>query len=384
MRGVKPICRLPEYESLAVIIGLFVAIMFPPLLRAQTSFQLTGHYGFIIPHREEIQNLIQGHSWGLNADYELNYKREKFWHRAWSGPRQTWTATYLNTGNPLQLGSHLSILHQLFLPLQKLDSQRRIHQTLALGVGLGYTTKIWNQESNYQAPALSSHLNTALALQYGIEFTRNERSRFSAGLRLAHFSNGSLRTPNLGTNNFSFFVSKRIGALDARKSIKRDSLLTAEICRYKFTAGYLFGIKEILPPGERKYFVSIASLGIDRRMNARYSLCFGLDGMRNSSLPELMKEKLGRSNSVNDLMQLGATFGCSMHFNRFELRFQQGAYIIDGYKQDGLLYQRVGLRFYVSEKWWLGLMLKTHFAKADYGEYGMGYAISWRKVKFNL
>jgi hypothetical protein len=354
------------------------------MLLAQKAIQLTTHYGFIIPHREEIQNLIQGHSWGINADLELRYKREKFWRRAWSGPSQTWTVTYLNTGNISQLGSHFSLLHQLYLPLQKSDSNRSVRQHLALGVGLGYATKVWNQENNYQATVLSSHLNTALSMQYGIEFTRKSWNRISTGLRLAHFSNGSLRTPNLGTNNFSFFVSTRMGTMDKRKSVVKDSVLTSEMYRYKVTAGYLFGLKEILPPGGRKYFVSIASMGIDRRMNARLSFCVGLDGMRNSSLPELMREKMGRSNSINDLMQLGATFGCSMHFNRFELRLQQGVYVIDGYKQDGVLYQRVGLRFYISEKWWLGLMLKTHFAKADYGEYGLGYSIPWRRIKLNL
>ena len=352
--------------------------------KAQTNLRLTAHYGFIIPHREEIKNLIQGHSWGVNAEMPLRYKQEKFWHRAWSNPRQTWTITYLNTGNPKQLGSHYSILHQLYLPLQKPSLERKLKHQLALGIGLGYTSKVWNQTENYQATMLSSHVNTALSMQYGMQMTTLAGRAISWGFRLAHFSNGSLKTPNLGTNNFSFFVATELKPMNCNTIRNSDSILTKDCSHFRFTAGYCFGLKEIPPPGEKKYFVNGINLGLDVRLNPKSSFTCGVDVMRNSSLPILLQEKKEILLSANDMAQLGATLGYVMHFNRFELRFQQGLYCVDRYKEDGILYQRVGLRFYVTERCWASVMLKTHFAKADYGEYGIGYALPWRKRTYTL
>lgn len=351
---------------------------------AQAAIRITSHYGFIVPHREEIKNLIQGHSWGVNAEMPLKYRREKFWHRAWSYPQQSWTMTFLNTGNPKQLGTHYSLLHQLYLPLQKPSNEWKIKQHLALGIGLGFASKVWNQAENYQATVLSSHLNTALSLQYGWQFNMRRGPAISCGFRMAHFSNGSLKTPNLGTNNFSFFVASELTHKNHLVATNSDSLMSNELSRFRLTGGYFFGLKEILPPGERKYFVNALQLGFDARMNAKSSFTCGLDIMRNSSLPILFQEKSGITNSISSLMQLGAMMGYVMHFNRFELRFQQGFYCVDQYKEDGLLYQRVGLRFYVTERCWLSVMLKTHFAKADYGEYGIGYTLPWCKRIYTL
>ena len=375
MRSLKR----PYFQKADLLIMIWCLFLIQINSLAQTNLRITSHYGFIIPHREEIKNLIQGHSWGVNAEIPLHYRKEKFWHRAWSNPEQTWTITYLNTGNPKQLGTHYSILHQLYLPLQSPAVKRKISQYMALGIGLGYASKVWNATDNYQATVLSSHLNTALLLQYGCRLKRQDRPSISWGLRLAHFSNGSLKTPNLGTNNFSFFVATEWNGKSHMEEQHSDTVLSKEFSRFRMTGGYFFGLKEILPPGERKYFVNGLNIGFDARLNSKSSFTTGVDVMRNSSLPVLLQEKTGITSSVNAMIQWGAAIGYVMHFNRFELRFQQGLYCIDRYKEDGILYQRVVLRFYVTSRYWISVMLKTHFAKADYGEYGMGYALPWRQ-----
>lgn len=385
IRKLQQLC-IRGILSIMPAVSVIVAILQNDLY-AQRNVQFTSHYGFIIPHREEIKNLIQGHSFGVNAEMFLHYKQEKFWHRAWSGPHQTWTITYLNTGNPKQLGSHFSFLHQLYLPLQRSASDRKMKQHIALGIGLGYSSKVWNQFDNYQAPVLSSHLNTALSMQYSLQCFKSKRSAISMGLRLAHFSNGSLKTPNLGTNNLSLFVATEWIGKQHNSADLKDSgqdIMQSDFFQFRITGGYCFGLKEILPPGEKKYFVSGLNLGFDSRMNSKSSLSCGTDLMRNTSLSVLLKEKSDTTISDNALIQLGGTLGYVMHFNRFELRFQQGLYIIDRYKGDGLLYQRVGLRFYISDHAWIAVMLKTHFAKADYGEYGIGYAFPWRNQTYSL
>jgi hypothetical protein len=48
---------------------------------------------------------------------------------------------------------------------------------------------------------------------------------------------------------------------------------------------------------------------------------------------------------------------------------------MDKQRLNGTLYHRAGLRYAIGKNFYAQLTLKTHFAKADYGEIGMGYVI---------
>ena len=50
-----------------------------------------------------------------------------------------------------------------------------------------------------------------------------------------------------------------------------------------------------------------------------------------------------------------------------------GAYVRDKYKPNDKLYHRVGMRYVFDNGINLNLALKSHWARADYVEYGIGY-----------
>jgi hypothetical protein len=50
-----------------------------------------------------------------------------------------------------------------------------------------------------------------------------------------------------------------------------------------------------------------------------------------------------------------------------------GVYLRDVYNPDGRLYHRIGMRYHATKHWSANLVLKSHWAKADYVEYGIGY-----------
>ena len=47
----------------------------------------------------------------------------------------------------------------------------------------------------------------------------------------------------------------------------------------------------------------------------------------------------------------------------------------DRYDMDNELYHRVGMRYQFDNGLLLNMVLKTHWAKADYVEYGIGYTL---------
>ena len=50
-----------------------------------------------------------------------------------------------------------------------------------------------------------------------------------------------------------------------------------------------------------------------------------------------------------------------------------GAYVYSNYKSEGLFYNKVETRYWVSEQLFLRFGMKTHVATADFVEYGIGY-----------
>jgi hypothetical protein len=61
------------------------------------------------------------------------------------------------------------------------------------------------------------------------------------------------------------------------------------------------------------------------------------------------------------------------NYYRVGLIVQMGSYINPYYDGNGYLYHRIGIRAKVSQHLIANLSLKTHWAKADIVEFGLGY-----------
>ncbi|EPB65931.1 hypothetical protein ANCCEY_14987, partial [Ancylostoma ceylanicum] len=76
------------------------------------------------------------------------------------------------------------------------------------------------------------------------------------------------------------------------------------------------------------------------------------------------------------IMQFGIYAGYLLPLNQFHFVVGMGAYVRDFYNPDGLLYHRVGMRYYLKNGVYFNLVLKSHWGKADYVEWGVGYKIN--------
>ena len=56
-----------------------------------------------------------------------------------------------------------------------------------------------------------------------------------------------------------------------------------------------------------------------------------------------------------------------------------GCYVRDRYRPNGPLYHRIGFRYQISNGFYGNITLKTHWAKADYMEAGIGYILNHNK-----
>ena len=347
---------------------------------ANWNLAISPHAGFVIPHHKSMAHLIQGHSVGCHMYAKRLVDGTKYWHEAYNIPEHGVDISYTYTGNPEQLGQQISMSYLLNLPLngkRYVDDWLRVsslgyHHWLGLGLGMGYSTKRWDLESNHQAAVLGSQMNVAISLQYSARIVRFNSGELRAGMRLSHLSNGAFQLPNLGTNNAGVFMSYIVGKPGANymKVIQQPTLE-----RYSLSMGLVGGLKEIPPPTRRKYVTTVASVLAERRFSYKSAFGLGIDAFYDASLVPLIAQRTDVELKPSQVMQLGGVLSYSLFFDRFALKIQQGVYIVDSQRVNGLLYHRVGLRYEMSRNFYAQLTLKTHFAKADYGEFGFGYII---------
>jgi hypothetical protein len=337
----------------------------------QAQHYLTGgvHGGFSVPHRPEIRNLVTGHSLGLElgAEWVPNGKRE--WHHRYSNPTMGLDFFAVDLGNKEQLGSQFSLIPYVRLAL----SEGWGTHELKMGVGVGYTTKIWDLEDNVKGLVMGSHFNAALLLQYGYRFSVSERLGLIAGLRMNHFSNGAFALPNMGTNNASIYVTARWKTPKQVPEPLPDAVLSNDFPKWKFAISTAIGVRENAPPLGPKYFVFALRAMTERRISFKSGLMASTDVFINPSIKPLLERDGMWQEKNTDLLQVGIAAGYILHFDPMEFHIMMGAYVKNAYSGQGSFYHRFGLRYDVTEHFNVQFMLKTHFAKADHPELGIGY-----------
>jgi len=329
--------------------------------------------GFMAAHREQMKHLIQGHSIGGFIQIMKPADGSSDWHRFYNYPESGVDLFFIHTGNSRQLGQQLGLAYTLNLPMiRRAKEPRKFLHWLGLGIGAGYSTKIWDLRENHQADVLGSHFNVALVLSWSARLVAISNTDVRAGLRITHFSNGAFQIPNLGTNNIALFVA--VGLPSARLTPRiTESISNGFRTQFRTTLAFSLGMQEVPPPTFPKEPTFTFSAWEDYRRGEKSSVTAGIDVFYKEALKRLFEQKNNLTPETSDLIQVGALIGYNLHFNRFEFKMQQGFYLIDSWKETGRLYHRFGLRYHASNHFFAQLMLKTHFSKADHGELGLGY-----------
>lgn len=322
-----------------------------------------------------MQHLVQGHSFGGSIQYFNKLSGEKPWHYYYNFPEIGGEITFVNTGNERQLGNQISSSFLIKLPLNKFQATPKesgFKHYLNLGVGLGYSTKTWDLRENTQALVLGSHFNASVVLHYEAALWTTAKHQLSVGLRIHHFSNGAFQLPNLGTNNISISAGLRFLENKSTANLFPEKQSFKEWRTYLSAAG---GLKEISPPTGKKYGSYTLSFLQERRVNYKSAFGLGLDAMYSSSIRALRERTSAGAVSFGETMQLGAVVSYNMFFNEFQLKIQQGFYLLHPFSGDGSLYHRVALRYPIANHLYVHVGLKTHFAKADHAEIGLAYQL---------
>lgn len=327
------------------------------------------HYGFLIAHRPMIVPLQRNHMSGFELNVAFPSNNKAPWREHYDYPETGLSFARWNTGNKEQLGAAWSLIPYVDFPLQR---YRRSVFSLKFGWGIGYVEKIFDAETNYKNIAIGSHLNCALQLQPHFTFKVANKITAGGGLNITHFSNGSVATPNLGINLLGITLHAAYAPGFIRSGSKRVRTEFTPLKRY--TVFVSASVKQTYPADGNYYSAFTLSGNRAKQISEKIAWGYGADVFYDDATAKKVLEQDGEVLQHRyESIRAGLHGSCELIVNRFTLSMSMGGYLYSKVKNDGMLYHRFGLRYQTRSNLFICMNLKSHWAKADFIEWGIGY-----------
>lgn len=337
------------------------------------KFEANAQYGFILPHHEGIKYIVDRNimSFDLCLTTESNYRN--LWEELYRFPRYGFGYNFKNFGNELFLGKAHSLYAFIDIPIK--HSENGFFSSYSLEFGPTLINKFYDNQSNPLNQAISKNLNVYVGLEFLSHYKVKDKYEILLGLQLTHYSNGKVRTPNMGLNTISLSTGLTYDIV-GDYSLKKKNIINSYP---KHTVDFIcgFGYKRDDFLNEKLFLTNSIIADYNYFFTPKYAFGGGLDyfydasiGVNKENLDEGIAEK-------SDNYRAGAHLSLTARYNKLSLLIGFGRYFYCTYYRYSYFYNRLGIRYAISNKLVLNLSLKAHYAIADFVEWGVGYRFNF-------
>lgn len=331
--------------------------------------------GSILEHNPDISHLIIDHPSGVI--FSLNRKTYGYneWESRYNFPDWGFTFVYQDLKNPI-LGENYAVLAHFNWYFLK----RSI--TFGIGQGIAYASNPYDPETNFNNNAFGSRLlaTTLIRLNY-VKENFYKGIGFHMGFGLIHYSNGNFKAPNSSTNTLliNAGLSYQFNSINFPQYISTGEWRSSNYAeRIKYNLAFRTGLNEADVNGLGQFPFYVISAFADKRINYTSTFQIGVDVFYSLFLKELIRYRSiafpedGLSGD-EDYRRIGVFIGHELRFNKLAFESQIGKYVYWPYEFENSFYLRLGIKRYLfNDKLFAAITLKSHWAKAEAVEFGLG------------
>lgn len=357
-------------------LSLLLLLWFFPALaqeeRRNAFLDLHYYQGIIMEHNPDLLHLITGNPNGVIVGWNKQTDGSEDWHELYNYPDYGVSFTYQDLKNRY-LGQNFG----LYVHYNFYFFKRRMF--FRIGQGVALTTHPYDREDNFRNNAYGSTLlsSTYLMLNYKRERLAG-RFGVNAGFSLIHYSNANVKAPNTSTNSLvlNLGVNYDLDAEPITREVRSVSNKFTEPVRYTLVLRGGINESDVVGSGQFPFFVG--SFYADKRINKKSALQLGADAFFSEFLLEYNKYRAiafpeeGRSGD-EDYRRIGVFAGHELFLGRTSLLSQVGYYVYNPIEFENDVYLRLGLKRYFNDHIFGVITLKSHYAKAEAVEFGIGY-----------
>lgn len=356
---------------------LFCAILFINFLiyaQKNAELELNLAKGYIMLHKKEVAHLISGHPQGFILNYNFKADGSKEWHHVYNYPDWGINFQYLDLGNPI-LGNVMALgAHYNFYFFKR-------HLVFKISQGIGYTSNPYDKDTNFKNVAFGTRFmsNNFFDLTYKKQ-NIIDKIGFQTGLSLSHYSNARMKSPNSGINNVLWHIGLNYNFNDTKTDKSQvDSLKSIDYSEnVKYNLVFRTGVSEAIYPNMgSKPFYHIGAFA-DKRIGRKSVFQLGADLFLSGYIKDMIAysavafPERPPYDPNTDYKRVGVFVGHELMINKFSIEKQIGFYVYDPSGFEIITYQRFALKYYMNKNLFLVAGLKTHLAKAEALEMGMG------------
>ncbi|MFH2094368.1 MAG: acyloxyacyl hydrolase [Bacteroidota bacterium] len=324
--------------------------------------------GFVLPHHSFFYFFNDHHPRGITISFSKAMNGEKHWQQLYRFPYFGYGFHFSDLGNSTYFGNAFAVFGFINIPVFR--GEKRTEFSYTIGSGYSFLTKHFDTDLNYYNLAIGSAGNVYFNLGLDFKCRLTGSLIWETGTGITHFSNGAFSKPNTGINVMTAHTGM-IYTLGQTDIVKNN--LTAKEVKNSYSLIYSAGIREITPPTGKKYFISSLSASVERSYWRKRRLGLGLDIFYDNSLIPRLEQQNKMNNTEFDNTRCGIHFSHDLIFGKTAITMQIGSYLYTKYQKDGYLYKRFGIKQRFNDHWMVNICLKTHYFKADFIEWGVGY-----------
>ncbi len=326
--------------------------------------------GILLAHRASLSSLVNQYP----SNFAIEIGKAKWGNKTWQQIYQYPSVGigYLHTtlGNNEIFGQTDAIYTFIDSPYFE---KGQFSFNFKFGFGLAYVSKVFDLEDNIYNIAIGSNINYLVHFNFDFRYNLLDNKLFlRTGLGFNHMSNGKMQTPNLGLNLLDVHVSAGYYIGERTNRVIKD---IPKRPKHTFMAIVAGGVKEFTSPNLGKYFAGNTTIEYEHPFGKKISFGAGADYFYDGVIHKEL-EDLGDPKAGLHAGRFGIHAAYSINYSKISFIVQLGGYIDPYYKDDGYIYDRVGFRYKASKHIILNVTMKTHWARADIVEFGMGYYFS--------
>jgi len=360
------------------IYSLFLWFSVAAFAQKNNPFSIEASYlrGNVLPHTEDMYHLVNGHPQAFMLTIVKKTDGSREWHQAYNYPDYGAYFLYQDfKSEPLGENYSAGALYNFYF-LNR-------HLQFKLAQGIAFTTNPYDKVDNSRNKAFGTRImaNTNIGLAYDNQ-NLFKNVGFHAGLLFTHYSNGRVKSPNSGINTYVLNLGVNYNFSDDFKRQADTTLVKrsykGEPIHYNFV--FRTGINESPVIGSGQFPFYHIGFYADKRLNRKSTLQLGTELFLTKSIEEYIKYYSIAYPEQNistdtDYKRVGVFVGHELMINRFSLEAQIGYYVYQPFKKDTVIYDRVGLKYYLTKNIFGGFTIKTHLFLAEALEFGIGYRI---------
>ena len=331
-------------------------------------------YGSILLHNPDISHLITEHPSGIILAFNRKTYGSQEWEQVYNYPDLGFSFVYQDMDNAT-LGKNYGLYAHYNFYFFKRKLQFRI------GQGVAYNTNPYDKNLNFRNNAYGSHLLSSTFLMFN--YHRENLFKgigFKAGISVVHYSNANFKAPNTSTNTLAFNAGL-VYDLDGGMEYEYMTKTKGEEEKIKeplqFNLAFRSGLNEsdVIDSGRFPFY--IVSAYADKRLGRVSAIQVGADLFFSNFLKELIRFQAIAFPELNvsedtDFKRVGLFLGHELFINRMSVVTQLGYYVYYPFDFEGRVYNRIGLKRYFGDTWFGAITLKSHGAKAEAVEFGIG------------